>query len=166
MGKKGGKKLQAFCVNRIRPFVRVPIQNKLGSPKNYGKKNDQIGDQVDSNDISTKFHNERDNGEEKLKALGRKIMVVVDPSAEAKGALQWVLTHTVQSLDIIILLYVAKLKTKQGNYLHGFFLLFLSKFVLLFIHLDVLVTVSGSTLPCLPVDQIERVKFYEVLFTG
>uniref|UniRef100_A0A7C9ABD8 UspA domain-containing protein n=1 Tax=Opuntia streptacantha TaxID=393608 RepID=A0A7C9ABD8_OPUST len=115
MGKKGGKKLQAFCVNRIRPFVRVPIQNKLGSPKNYGKKNDQIGDQVDSNDISTKFHNERDNGEEKLKALGRKIMVVVDPSAEAKGALQWVLTHTVQSHDIIILLYVAKLKTKQGD---------------------------------------------------
>ena len=129
--------MQTFCVNRIRPFVRIPIQNKLGSPKNYEKKNDQIGhDQVDSNDhISTKFHIDGDvNGEEKLKAMGRKIMVVVDPSAEAKGALQWVLTHTVQSHDVIILLYVAKLKTKKGHYLNWFFLHFSFEFVLLFIY--------------------------------
>ncbi|KAK9676048.1 hypothetical protein RND81_11G050200 [Saponaria officinalis] len=39
MGKNGGKNLQAFCVNRIRPIVRVPLQNKLNSSPIYVKKN-------------------------------------------------------------------------------------------------------------------------------
>lgn len=40
--------------------------------------------------------------------IGNKIMVVVDSSLEAKGALEWALTHAVQSQDNIILLHVAK----------------------------------------------------------
>lgn len=37
-----------------------------------------------------------------------RVMVVVDSSLEAKDALQWALTHAVQSQDIIVLLHIAK----------------------------------------------------------
>ncbi|XP_021718362.1 uncharacterized protein LOC110686088 [Chenopodium quinoa] len=114
MGKTGGKKLQAFCVNRIRPLVKVPIQNKLGSntSPNCVKKTNVNNNQVVEGDSSNDTNFEEDC--EKLKAnVGRKIMVVVDSSAEAKVALQWTLTHTAQRHDLIVLLYVAKLNTKQ-----------------------------------------------------
>ncbi|XP_057518906.1 uncharacterized protein LOC130799721 [Amaranthus tricolor] len=39
---------------------------------------------------------------------GNRIMVVVDGSQQAKGALQWALSHTVQKEDTIILLHIAK----------------------------------------------------------
>ncbi|EEF47728.1 conserved hypothetical protein [Ricinus communis] len=39
---------------------------------------------------------------------GNKVMVVVDSSLEAKGALEWALSHTVQSRDTIVLLYVSR----------------------------------------------------------
>ncbi|XP_057531135.1 uncharacterized protein LOC130809386 [Amaranthus tricolor] len=116
MGKTGGKKLQTFCVNRIRPLVKVPIQNKLGSnsPICANKK-----EQEHTNNNHDHFEENDEKMEENSEKMkngineGRKIMVVVDSSAEAKVALQWALTHTVQSQDLIILLYVAKLTTKQ-----------------------------------------------------
>ncbi|KMT08701.1 hypothetical protein BVRB_6g139740 [Beta vulgaris subsp. vulgaris] len=110
MGKTRGKKLQAFCVNRIRPLVKVPVQNKLGSNSPYYsvKKSDQ-NNQVEGNNYAKI---EEDSEKLKTSDQGRKIMVVVDSSVEAKVALQWALTHTVQSHDFIILLYVAKLTTK------------------------------------------------------
>lgn len=114
MGKTRGKKLQAFCVNRIRPLVKVPVQNKLGSNSPYYsvKKSDQ-NNQVEGNNYAKI---EEDSEKLKTSDQGRKIMVVVDSSVEAKVALQWALTHTVQSHDFIILLYVAKLTTKIGLY--------------------------------------------------
>ncbi|KAK7388842.1 hypothetical protein VNO78_23669 [Psophocarpus tetragonolobus] len=45
---------------------------------------------------------------------GNKIMVVVDSSFEAKGALQWALSHTVQSLDTVVLLHVAR-PSREGT---------------------------------------------------
>ncbi|XP_074278771.1 uncharacterized protein LOC141602373 isoform X1 [Silene latifolia] len=108
MGKKGGKKLQAFCVNRIRPIVRVPLQNKLGSP-NSVRKNDK--NEENNQEISENIG----NGIEKMKVPGRKIMVIVDSSSEARVALQWTLTHTVQSNDTIVLLYVTKLTNNKGK---------------------------------------------------
>ncbi|KAK7265886.1 hypothetical protein RJT34_33511 [Clitoria ternatea] len=44
---------------------------------------------------------------------GNKIMVVVDSTFEAKGALEWALSHTVQSQDTLVLLHVAK-PTREG----------------------------------------------------
>lgn len=38
---------------------------------------------------------------------GNKIMVVVDSSLEAKGALEWALSHTAQTHDTILLLHLA-----------------------------------------------------------
>lgn len=39
---------------------------------------------------------------------GRKIMIVVDSSFEAEGALQWALSNTVQNQDQIVLLHLTK----------------------------------------------------------
>ncbi|XP_019200026.1 PREDICTED: uncharacterized protein LOC109193600 isoform X2 [Ipomoea nil] len=43
-----------------------------------------------------------------------RVMVVVDKSLEAKAALQWALSHTVQSQDTVILVHVTK-PSKQGE---------------------------------------------------
>ncbi|PSR88374.1 Universal stress protein like [Actinidia chinensis var. chinensis] len=104
-----GVKLSGFCLNRIRPHVRVrspPVQSKLdvNSTKNDQKK-ENSGSVVEENSGGGKK-----SGEE----IGRRIMIVVDSSIEAKGALQWALTHTVQNQDMVILLYVTK-PSKQGE---------------------------------------------------
>ncbi|CAN6549302.1 unnamed protein product [Malus baccata var. baccata] len=115
MGKIGTK-LPNFCLNRIRPHVRVrspPIQSKPDASDVAKKSSDG------------KFQDSRNVGEEeKVKAaaggggdenpkkaglvIARKIMIVVDSSLEAKGAIQWALSHTVQSQDKIVLLHVTK----------------------------------------------------------
>ncbi|XWS51259.1 hypothetical protein CRYUN_Cryun12cG0161300 [Craigia yunnanensis] len=46
---------------------------------------------------------------------GNKVMVVVDSSLEAKGALEWALSHTIQSQDSIVLLHVAKPRKKESR---------------------------------------------------
>ncbi|XP_010936432.1 uncharacterized protein [Elaeis guineensis] len=48
--------------------------------------------------------------------VGRRIMVVVDSSLEAKTALQWTLSHSVQSNDTIVLLDIVK-PSKHGDQL-------------------------------------------------
>ncbi|KAH7549263.1 hypothetical protein JRO89_XS13G0006100 [Xanthoceras sorbifolium] len=50
---------------------------------------------------------------------GNKVMVVVDDlSLDAKGPLEWALSHAVQNHDNIFLLYVAK-SSKLGNQFHS-----------------------------------------------
>ncbi|XXG55507.1 hypothetical protein AAC387_Pa03g3164 [Persea americana] len=72
---------------------------------------------VDKNDQTPGFSNGEkhcNNGGKPGFTLGRRIMIVVDSSAEAKAALQWALTHTVQNNDTMILLSVIK-PCKQGE---------------------------------------------------
>ncbi|KAM7464435.1 hypothetical protein LguiA_032556 [Lonicera macranthoides] len=105
-----GVKMPNFCLNRIRPHVRVrspPIQFKVdaNSPK------------IDEN-IKSCGDVREDNcggGDAKTEVLvsGRKIMIVVDTSIEAKNAVHWALTHTVQNQDKLILLYVTKPSSKK-----------------------------------------------------
>ncbi|GMJ04598.1 hypothetical protein like AT1G69080 [Hibiscus trionum] len=102
MGRTGTR-LPNFCLNRIRPHVRVrspPIQAKPNvnfaapAPATIDHKHGVCG-----------------NVEEENKPgflLGRKIVVVVDSTVEAKGALQWALSHTVQCHDTVVLLHVTK----------------------------------------------------------
>jgi len=52
----------------------------------------------------TEFSGHHSNGAE----AGNKIMVVVDSSFEAKGALDWALSHTVQSQDTLVLVHVTR----------------------------------------------------------
>ncbi|KAL2542842.1 Adenine nucleotide alpha hydrolase-like superfamily protein [Abeliophyllum distichum] len=94
-----------FCLNRIRPLVRVrspPVHSK--NHANFTSSN-------------TDHEKKKENSGDVMKAgvmIGRKIMIVVDSSLESKNALQWALTHTVQSQDMVILLYVTK-PSKQGG---------------------------------------------------
>ncbi|XVF03155.1 hypothetical protein REPUB_Repub04eG0236500 [Reevesia pubescens] len=100
MGRTGTR-LPGFCLNRIRPHVRVrspPIQDK---PNVNSAKTDQ------KDEICGKVGEDKSSNGEKH-GFGRKIMIVVDSSIEAKGAIQWALSHTVQCQDTIILLYVTK----------------------------------------------------------
>ncbi|GMN42041.1 hypothetical protein TIFTF001_011257 [Ficus carica] len=114
MGRTGPK-LPSFCLNRIRPLVRVrspQIQSKFdpNPPKNDIKIDCTGGaDQQKPGD-----HHDNNFGAKTGSAIGRKIMIVVDSSFEAKGALQWALSHTVQSQDKLVLLHVTK-SSKQGE---------------------------------------------------
>ncbi|XP_019153097.1 PREDICTED: uncharacterized protein LOC109149651 [Ipomoea nil] len=46
---------------------------------------------------------------------GNRVMVVVNRSFEAKGALQWALSHAVQSQDTVVLLRIVTNPCKQGG---------------------------------------------------
>ncbi|KAK7275014.1 hypothetical protein RIF29_16120 [Crotalaria pallida] len=108
MGKRGSR-LPGFCLNRIRPHARVrspPVQAKHDSSANKT-------DQKIENPCSA-CEEKSDDGVKNELVIGRKIMIVVDSGLEAKGAVQWALTHTVQNQDMIILLHVVK-PSKQAN---------------------------------------------------
>ncbi|KAJ6910434.1 hypothetical protein NC652_021186 [Populus alba x Populus x berolinensis] len=112
MGKTDTR-LPGFCLNRIRPRVRVrppPIQAK---PNLNSTTNDQNNENPDS---VVGDQEKPGNSEGKpVELIGRKIMIVVDSSIEAQGALQWALSHTVQSQDLLILLHVTKESSKQAT---------------------------------------------------
>ncbi|KAL5543324.1 hypothetical protein UlMin_008458 [Ulmus minor] len=54
-------------------------------------------------------------GEKNGNETGNKIMILVDSSLEAKGALDWALSHTVQTQDTVVLLHVVKPSKKDAN---------------------------------------------------
>ncbi|OMO72085.1 UspA [Corchorus olitorius] len=111
-----GTRLPGFCLNRIRPHVRVrspPIQAKpadVNSAKNSDQKSEVCNNGGEEKEKPS-------NGEIKKPGLviGRKIMIVVDSSIQAKNAIQWALSHTVQCQDTIILLYVTKPSKQVTN---------------------------------------------------
>lgn len=47
---------------------------------------------------------------------GNKVMVVVDSSFEAKGALEWALSHAVQTQDTVVLVHVAKAREGEKSF--------------------------------------------------
>jgi len=109
MGKRGAR-LPGFCLNRIRPHARVR------SPTIQAK-NEKSDNKVDKKieDSCSVCEEKFDDGVKQGSVVSRKIMIVIDSSFEAKGALQWALTHTVQNQDTIVLLHVMKpSNSKQG----------------------------------------------------
>ncbi|KAJ6429665.1 hypothetical protein OIU84_021130 [Salix udensis] len=79
-----GTRLPGFCLNRTRPHVRVrspPIQSK---PNLNSTKNDQNKENPDS--VAGDEEKSGNPEGKDVELLGRKIMVVVDSSIEAKGA--------------------------------------------------------------------------------
>ncbi|KAL3501524.1 hypothetical protein ACH5RR_035973 [Cinchona calisaya] len=103
MGRIGAT-MPSFCLNRIRPLVRIR------SPIVQSKNDSDCGRSQEEKEEEK--NNNSGNVEKDVKpasvVIGRKIMIVVDSSPEAKNAIQWALTHTVQSQDLVILLYVTK----------------------------------------------------------
>ncbi|KAI4386422.1 hypothetical protein MLD38_004354 [Melastoma candidum] len=112
MGKAGGgAKLPGFCLNRIRPHARVrsppSVRSKPPEPEN--------------GDLEASDRKEANATEEKPlpPVKGRNVMIVVDSSAEAKGALHWALTHTLQNNDTLMLLHVVKSGRKRAKAANG-----------------------------------------------
>uniref|UniRef100_A0A5B7BPV6 UspA domain-containing protein n=1 Tax=Davidia involucrata TaxID=16924 RepID=A0A5B7BPV6_DAVIN len=105
-------RLPGFCMRRAMARVRVP------SPaRQYNQTSNSIILTNDTTEFSSNsidminFNNQTMKTE--YSANGNRVMVVVDSSLEANGALQWALSHTVQSQDTIILLHVIN-PSKQG----------------------------------------------------
>ncbi|KAL5725768.1 hypothetical protein ACHQM5_008875 [Ranunculus cassubicifolius] len=108
MGRKNGIKLTSSCLNRLTTQFRIrsspPTQFKSSYPSTTDQKNDHQF--VSSTDKIT--------GDGKKPSSNRRVMIVIDSSVEAKCALQWALSHTVQNHDVIVLLNVNK-PSKQGE---------------------------------------------------
>lgn len=104
------------AVGRVRVCVRSPSQH-------YTRKTDASFFNKDSDDQYFSSNNSSEmmmssfiNGEVVTNPeteTGNRVMVVVDSSLAAKTALQWTLSHTVQSQDTILLLHIVK-PSKQG----------------------------------------------------
>ncbi|KAM0979958.1 hypothetical protein ACFX13_016004 [Malus domestica] len=104
-----------------RPTVCLPIHPlSLRSKHTSRRRSGSVKATTDHN--STEFlNNISSSGDDDLSSTaedmksGNKIMVVVDSSLEAKGALEWALSHTVQSQDTIVLLHVANPSKQQDS---------------------------------------------------
>lgn len=100
-------RLTSFCLNRGAIPVRVgspPIESKLISATVEACQSLEPSAIVEESSGATK----------KDVKVGRRIMVVVDSSPEAKTALQWTLSHSLQSSDTIVLLDIVK-PSKNGE---------------------------------------------------
>lgn len=96
--------------------IRVRSPSLRGKPSSYSVDKDQK--------IEFLGNGMEDFGGENGLGNGNKVMVVVDSSLEAKGALEWALSHTVQSKDTVILMYVSKSSnSKQGQFTKFFLIL-------------------------------------------
>ncbi|KAL9243320.1 hypothetical protein vseg_017221 [Gypsophila vaccaria] len=100
-----------FCFKIGKATIRVRSPTLRSSSPYNSIKSGYKGDFYDdcglrfSGDTPRSSDENRGNGEAKI---GNRIMVVVDATQEAKGALQWALSHTVQKEDTVILLHIAK----------------------------------------------------------
>ncbi|XP_024994933.1 uncharacterized protein LOC112528198 isoform X2 [Cynara cardunculus var. scolymus] len=114
---KNGSKMPTFCLTKIRPHVRVrspTIQLKENADSSIKTDDHKTEDSVSHSNEQESKSEDVDTAEKPVNTVGRKVMIVVDSSIEARNALQWALTHTVQSHDIVVLLHVKKITSKQG----------------------------------------------------
>ncbi|KAK4758785.1 hypothetical protein SAY87_020086 [Trapa incisa] len=99
---RSGVRLPGFCLNRIRPHGRVrsppppPLQAKPKDSTVHLKNQEPENDPAEEKPI------------EAANTVARKVMIVVDSSVEARGALHWALSHTVQTHDTVVLLHVMR----------------------------------------------------------
>ncbi|KAI3915334.1 hypothetical protein MKX01_035593 [Papaver californicum] len=116
MGRTSSSRFQVSCFNSSSTRIRIrskPIQSKpiKSSSSNFIKK-DELMMMINNSKNKDQF------GIEQRKSkfvIGRRIMVVVDLSYEVASAIQWTLTHTVQSQDTLVLLHVAKPKSSKQS---------------------------------------------------
>lgn len=115
---KMSRKYARLCGGR--PTLCLPIHSLSLRSKHTSRR---CSGSIKTDHNSTEFLNNISSSKDDFSAdslkrgsseVGNKIMVVVDPSLEAKGALEWALSHTVQTQDTIVLVHVAK-PSKQGQ---------------------------------------------------
>ncbi|XP_052179848.1 uncharacterized protein LOC127793102 [Diospyros lotus] len=102
--------LPGFCISRM--AVRVRVRVRAQPAEQYKQSYNSIyRDESSSNSIEANFDCNMLTSPE---SEGRnRVMVVADSSHKAKGALQWALSHAVQSQDTIVLLHVTTKPSKQ-----------------------------------------------------
>lgn len=111
-------KFPSSCLRISKARIRVrspPLQsNPAYNSIKASRKNDEYYERESSfsSDAPRSSEVSSEKGESKE---GNRIIVVVDGSQHAKGALQWALSHTVQNEDTVILLHIAK-PLKCGNF--------------------------------------------------
>ncbi|KAB1216809.1 hypothetical protein CJ030_MR4G015423 [Morella rubra] len=112
----GRKRVRVACLSFFRApaaCFRIwspPVRSKpTANSINAAQKTEFLG-----NGREDDFSTDTDHSAKAGEVIGNKIMIVVDSSLEAKGALEWALSHTVQSQDTVILVHVSNL-SKQGS---------------------------------------------------
>ncbi|KAK4350374.1 hypothetical protein RND71_029687 [Anisodus tanguticus] len=111
-------KLPGFCMNRTVVHVRARSPSNLYKKTlNLIKSDDNKSEFSSKNSIEMNYNTDESKTDSE-NGIDNRVMVVVDPSLEAKNALQWALTHTVQSQDTIVLLSVIK-PSQQGENTNG-----------------------------------------------
>ncbi|PON46440.1 Universal stress protein [Parasponia andersonii] len=113
MPRSGG----CFKVHALQCIRSKPRSDSFGS---VGQKAEFLSQNSNNNIISIDGGMVPSDGQDEkicangVEVTGNKILIVVDSSLEAKGALEWALSHTVQSQDTVVLLHVAK-PSKQDS---------------------------------------------------
>lgn len=97
----------------------VHIRARSSPSQLYKKALDSIKSDDSKSEFSSKNSIEMNYNTDESKidsenGINNRVMVVVDTSPEAKSALQWALTHTVQCHDTIVLLSVVN-SSQQGK---------------------------------------------------
>ncbi|KAE9601901.1 hypothetical protein Lal_00040952 [Lupinus albus] len=103
-------RLHSLCIGSVTPRVRGCSASSLrakssSSSIKYANRTEYASHDSGSRDIA----DNKGSAE-----TGNKVMVVVDSSYEAKGALEWALSHTVQTQDTVVLVHVAR-NTREGG---------------------------------------------------
>lgn len=113
-------RLLRLCTGRgtARVRTRSPPQQQQQYKRSYSSiKTEELTTSEFSSKNSTEMHYDDDDDHNTSELCGNRVMIVVDSSVEAKGALHWALSHTVQVQDTIILMHVlvTKKTSKQGT---------------------------------------------------
>ncbi|KAM3374785.1 hypothetical protein P3S68_013499 [Capsicum galapagoense] len=108
-------KLPEFC--RTPAGVRVRARSPCTTYKTTGSIKSSDSDSKCSS-MEMSFNTFQSNPDSEMSGNNsnnnNRVMVVLDPSLDANCALQWALSHTIQSQDTIVLLYVSKI-SKEGE---------------------------------------------------
>ncbi|OIW18532.1 hypothetical protein TanjilG_13284 [Lupinus angustifolius] len=106
-------RLHSLCISigHVTPHVRACSSSSL---RTKSSSSDSIKyaniTEYSSHDSSSRL----DNSDKESAENGNKVMVVVDSTFEGKGALEWALSHTVQTHDTVILVHVTR-PTREGG---------------------------------------------------
>lgn len=103
--------MPGFCMSRAATRIRARVHSRVRvrSPSQHYKKTASFIKPQDKSDGVGEFSIESCVPESES---GNRVMIVVDSSPETRVALEWALSHTVQSHDTIVLLHVAR----KGNF--------------------------------------------------
>lgn len=115
-------RLHSLCIGHATPRVRACSASSFRSNSSSASINYANRTEFSSHDSG---RDKADKGAE----TGNKIMVVMDSSFEAKGALEWALSHTVQTQDTVVLVHVAKPNREGKNNQNYYFCLLRDRLV-------------------------------------